>query len=304
MTNNTSDQSGQIVHGNQINIAGNAHIEEATFNIDADLLRRLLDVGEQEDLSSVELETEYWEPETLFVPAGPFLMGSGPAAGIPDSETPNFKLALPDFRIGKYPVTNEQFARFIRQTDQISNPVLLWDGNQPAFEQLDQPVCGVTWYEALEYCRWLSEATGRLYCLPSEAQWERAARGTDGRVYPWGNEWDPSRCNVEEKLITAVSAFPAQNELGCHDLAGNTREWTRSAWGKDRNKPDRQYQYPREDDCRNGMDEPETSRRIFRGGWASDANGFRCSARGSYLPQKWGPKYKRHGFRVVLLPIK
>jgi formylglycine-generating enzyme required for sulfatase activity len=309
----TKNQQGQTIEGNQFNIGGDTtvdqlgdryHIEQATVNLPPDLVRRLLTAAEGEDLTVAELATQYWEPQTLFVPAGPFLMGSTPRDGIPDHETPQFELTLPGYRIGKYPVTNEQFARFIWQTNRVAGPVLLWDGNQPAEEKLHQPVSGVTWYEALDYCQWLSEETGRLYTLPTEAQWERAARGTAGTLYPWGNDWDPAHCNVQKELITAVTAYPAQNDLGCYDLAGNTREWTLTAWGQERDHPDKKYTYPREDDRRNGVQEPATTRRIFRGGWASEPTGFRCSARAAYLPQKSGPKYKRHGFRIALLPIK
>jgi formylglycine-generating enzyme required for sulfatase activity len=309
----TVDQKGQTVHGNQVNIADDTtveqigdryQIEQATVNLPPELVRQLLASGAGEDLTLAELAVEYWEPQTLFIPAGSFLMGSAPREGIPDYETPQFELTLPGYRIGKHPVTNEQFARFIWQKNRVADPVLLWDGNQPADEKLDQPVSGVTWYDALAYCQWLSAETGRLYTLPTEAQWERAARGTDGPLYPWGNDWDPARCNVEKERITAVTAFPPQNELGCCDLVGNTREWTLTAWGQERNQPDKNYKYPRIDDRRNGVEEPATTRRIFRGGWASEPIGFRCTARAAYAPKKRGPKYKRHGFRVALLPIK
>ena len=308
----TKDQSGQTVGGHQINAAGDSkieqvgdsyHIEQATVNLPPELVRRLLAASEIEDLTVAELKREHWEPETVFIAAGPFLMGSAPGEGIPDYETPQFGLTLPEYRIGKYPVTNEQYARFIWQTKRVADSVLLWDGNQPADEKLDQPVCGVTWYESLAYCQWLSEESGRLYTLPTEAQWERAARGSDGRLYPWGEDWDPRRCNSEKEVITAVTAYPPQNDLGCYDLAGNTREWTLTAWGQERSQPAKHYKYPREDDRRNGVQEPSTTRRVFRGGWAVSPQGFRCSARDAYLPRKRGPKYKRHGFRVALLPI-
>ena len=299
----TQDQRGQTVHGSQINIGGDATIEHATINLPPELVRRLLAATELEDHTAVEINREHWEPETVFIPAGPFLMGSPPGEGISAYESPQFELALPAYRIGKYPVTNEQYARFIWSTGRVASKFLLWDGNEPKEDMLDLPVSGVTWYEALDYCHWLSESTGRLYTLPTEAQWEKAARTTDGRTFPWGNEWDPQRCNAEKGKITAITAFPAQNENGCYDIVGNTREWTLTAWGKVPRQPDKKYAYPRQDDRRNGVEEPATTRRVFRSGWAREPNGFRCTARGGYLPEKPGPRYKRHGIRVILLPV-
>lgn len=315
----TADQNKQNVAGDQLNVAGDATVGQVGDNIDTgggdyvardkiinlpqDLVRRLLASDEREDFTVAELTTEYWEPETVFIPEGPFLMGSPPGEGISDFESPQFELTLPGYRIGKYPVTNEQYARFVWRTGRIASKFLLWNGNEPKEDMLDLPVSGVTWYEALDYCQWLSESTSRLYTLPTEAQWEKAARSTGGRTFPWGNDWDPKRCNAEKDKIMPVTAYPAQSEYGCYDIVGNRREWTMTAWGKEPRQPDKKYAYPRQDDRRNGVEEPSTTRRIFRSGWASEPNGFRCTARGGYLPEKPGPRYNRHGFRVLLLPI-
>jgi formylglycine-generating enzyme required for sulfatase activity len=310
------DQQGQTVHGHQINAGRDANIEQvgdryqienAQINLPPELIRQLLAANEEkssENFAAPTLETEPWEPQTVFIPAGPILMGSQPGNDIPNSETPQFTISLPAYRIGLYPITNEQFAQFVWKTGRVASSTLLWDGNTPTDDKLDHPVTGVTWYEAINYCRWLSESTDRLYFLPTEAQWEKGARLEDGRIFPWGNEWESGRCQTEKGVETAVTEYPPQNEIGLFDMVGNAREWTLTAWGTNSRQPDKIYAYPRPDDTRNGYDEPTTTRRVYRGGWSSEQRGFRCSARGSYLPEKSGPKHNRHGFRVVMLPIK
>jgi formylglycine-generating enzyme required for sulfatase activity len=91
----------------------------------------------------------------------------------------------------------------------------------------------VTWHDAMAYCRWLARVTGRAYRLPSEAEWEKAARGTDGRIWPWGNKWDSKRCNSREGgpgNTTPVGQYSPQGDspYGCVDMAGNVWEWTLS----------------------------------------------------------------------------
>jgi len=238
------------------------------------------------------------EPDMVLIPAGIFIMGSDEDE---PEESPQHSVHLPDFYIGIHPITNEEFAQFIWQTGRAADAALLWRGNEPADEQMQHPVTGVTWYEALAYCEWLTELSGRQYMLPSEAQWEKAARGVNGRLYPWGNEWDSTRCNAAYDTITPVNAHPAQNEYGCVDMVGNGREWTSSLWGENSRQPDKIATYPWQDDSRNDLGEPSTTRRIFRGGRAKKVRDFRCATRNSYLPEKRGQKRNRHGFRVVSL---
>jgi formylglycine-generating enzyme required for sulfatase activity len=103
-----------------------------------------------------------------------------------------------------------------------------WD--DPELNNPAKPVVGVNWFEATAYCRWLSTVTGREYRLPTEAEWEKAARGGDGRAYPWGDRFDPGRCNSVESHIfttTPVGLYPAGvSPYGLFDAAGNTWEWT------------------------------------------------------------------------------
>lgn len=104
------------------------------------------------------------------------------------------------------------------------------DGESPI--GLDHPVIYVTQHDATVYCRWLSEITGKSYRLPSEAEWEKAARGTDGRIYPWGDQWEAGRCNAQpsgKRDTTPVGAYPqGKSPYGLLDTAGNVWEWTRS----------------------------------------------------------------------------
>ena len=235
--------------------------------------------------------------EMAFIAAGPFVMGD--KSGAPHALPQSAVLLDYDFLIAVTPVTNRQYAQFIWKTGRNATRAMLWDGNSPPLEKRDHPVTGVTWYEALAYCQWLSELSGRRYRLPSEAEWEKAARGVNGSLYPWGNDWDPERCNFADDT-TAVKAFPAQNDSGIYDLVGNAREWTTTVWGKLPNTPDPRFPGIWQDDGRDDTSAPSTMRRIYRGGKGRDVEDFHCSARGSYLPEKSGPKRNRHGFRMVL----
>jgi formylglycine-generating enzyme required for sulfatase activity len=188
-----------------------------------------------------------YEPEMILIPAGVFLMGSDSTR---DDQThpregPQHALHLPDYYIARTPVTNAQYRAFVQAAGHCS-PDHWRDGRPPAGKG-DHPVVHVSWYDALAYCDWLSAATGKTYCLPSEAQWEKAARGEGGRVYPWGDRWDPQRCNTKEGGIgdtTPVWAYPdGASPYGLLDIAGNVYEWTASLWGRDMKEPDFGYPY-------------------------------------------------------------
>jgi iron(II)-dependent oxidoreductase len=175
-----------------------------------------------------------------------------------------------------------------------------WDGQRvpPGLE--NHPVTGVTWYEALAYCQWLSAKTGREYSLPNEAQWEKTCRGGNSFLYPWGNEPDTSRSNHGCDSLAAVDAYPSQTGFGCFDMAGNVRQWTCTLWGEKRGRPDARYSYPWKDDQRNSLSANRQVRRVVRGSSMKDAiTVLRCSARSGQSPDDPGPPGMRHGFRVV-----
>jgi formylglycine-generating enzyme required for sulfatase activity len=99
-------------------------------------------------------------------------------------------------------------------------------------QKLDHPVVYVSWDDAVAYAAWLAQTTGQPWRLPSEAEWEKAARGTDGRIYPWGDTFDKARANTSEsgiKTTTAVGSYPSgSSPYGAQDMAGNVWEWTHS----------------------------------------------------------------------------
>ena len=246
-----------------------------------------------------------WLPEDLDtfveIPAGWFLYGENQQ-----------KQEIPyRYWIAKYPVTNLHYARFIedggyqckelwskagwqwRQDEQREQPGFWHDSkwNNPIF-----PVVGVSWYEAEAYCRWLaawfrkngfSGTTERLALpegytirLPTEEEWERAARGTDGREYPWGEHFTFANANVaaesgESFGTTAVCTYPQGiSPVGAWDLSGNVWEWTSSFWSPDRDTP------------------------VVRGGsWLGGQRNARCAYRYRYHP---GYFYDLLGFRVVV----
>jgi len=150
-------------------------------------------------------------------------------------------------------VTNAEYARFVAATGYT--PPRHWMGETPPKALRDHPVVYVSWDDAVAYAQW---AGGRL---PSEQEWERAARGIDGRVYPWGDEFDAARCNAEEGSIgttTPVGRYSPDGDspCSCVDMAGNVWEWTTSEW------------------------EPGTEWRVVRGGaWGSRRRYARCAAR-------------------------
>jgi formylglycine-generating enzyme required for sulfatase activity len=175
--------------------------------------------------------------EMAVISAGHFLYGK-------DKQTITIDT---DFEMDIYPVTNRQFAAFIKskgyeENEYWSEEGLKWRTKNEAMEpeywhdekwnQSEHPVVGVSWYEADAFARWSGKA------LPTEEQWERAARGTDGRQYPWGDEFDEERCNTEESNIgktTRVTRYPnGISPDGCYDMAGNVWEWTASEYDKDR----------------------------------------------------------------------
>ena len=174
------------------------------------------------------LPTEEAEEEVMVaIPAGEFLMGSDQEA-----ERPPHTVSVDAFEIDKFEVTNEEFERFVTETgyetgaEKAGEPQT-WrtyaEGNPR------HPVVKVTWNDAVAYCEWAEKR------LPTEAEWEKAARGTEGYIYPWGNEWDPTKANTKDggrRGTTVVGSFPeGGSPYGVIDMVGNVREWV-SDWYK------------------------------------------------------------------------
>jgi formylglycine-generating enzyme required for sulfatase activity len=233
-----------------------------------------------------------FEPEMVLIPAGEFLMGSDPSVDkyAWDNQQPQHTLYLPDYYLAKTPLTNAQYAAFVEATDHRQPNH--WETGKPPKGKEDHPVVYVSWRDAVSYCRWLSEVTRRPYRLPSEAEWEKGARGSDGRIYPWGNQWDARRCNARESGqggTTPVGAYPeGASPYGLLDMAGNVWEWTRSI----------HKSYPYDPD--EGREDLEAKgRRVLRGGAFLDyAWGVRCASRDRDVPDFFGWYF---GFRVVMV---
>ena len=236
----------------------------------------------------------YGEPEWVQIPAGEFTMGEADEA---------HRVRLERYAIARVPTTNAQYQLFVLATGY--DPPRDWNGSRAPRGWEGHPVAKVGFHDALAYCRWLSEATGRLVTLPSEAEWEKAARGADGaRVYPWGDTFDATRCNVAEsgfRGTTPVGIYrDGASRYGCLDMAGNVWEWTRSLWGTEWQKPDFGYPYDPSDAKRETTDAADEVLRVVRGGsWDALRRDARCASRLRNPPEL---RYDFLGFRVVLRP--
>jgi formylglycine-generating enzyme required for sulfatase activity len=232
-------------------------------------------------------------PDLVLVPPGAFLLGSTEAQAeaaasrfeLPRAwfalETPQHTVELPAYAIGRAPVTCAEYRAFVIATDHPTPPY--WHGDEPPGELLDHPVVEVGWNDARTYCRWLSAATDRAFRLPSEAEWEKAARGAGGRTFPWGDEWEAGVCNVGGTGTTPVGSYPRDlSPYGCVDMAGNVEEWTAS----------RSAPYPGANQA-----SPIEQYVVIRGGrWDAGPGLARCARR--YDPHPALSSAAR-GFRVV-----
>jgi formylglycine-generating enzyme required for sulfatase activity len=209
--------------------------------------------------------------EFCYVPAGYFLMGSaGSDPDAYDREKPQHHLYLPAFYVGKYPITNEQYRVFVRATGQRAPDH--WEYGRIPFGKEQHPVVNVYWAEAVAFCEWAARLSGRSLRLLTEAEWEKAARGTDGRRYPWGNDWRPGFSNSAHSVgdTTPVGSYPrGVAPHGSLDMIGNVWEWTSSAY--------QDYPY-RADDGRERMSTDDWH--VPRGGaYYSDARWSRAASR-------------------------
>lgn len=170
-------------------------------------------------------------PPFISIPGGPFQMGSTPETRhAKPNETPLREVHVDTFYMAKYPVTNEEYARFVEEANHPAPAY--WANGRPPADKLDHPVTEISWDDAQAYCQWLSRQTGHTFRLPTEAEWEKAARGTaDSRIYSWGDKWEKFRCNSSEddlKETTPVTRFEGwqKNPYGVADMLGNVWEWT------------------------------------------------------------------------------
>jgi sulfatase modifying factor 1 len=265
-------------------------------NVDAEvkLLRWLAAAGVETTLA------EALDRSVVSIPAGEFLMGSDTGR---DDERPPRLVYVDAFELDRYEITNAQYRRFLQITRRESPPY--WSGNEYPPGQDDYPVAGVSWPDAEAYCAWAGQR------LPTEAEWEKACRGSDGRLYPWGNDWTWQRanldasyaaCSVEQvepgysqwdtawtllrigsgvSRLQPVGSYPeGASPYGIMDLAGNVSEWVADwyNWGG-------YWDWP----ARNPQGTQPPWNRSLRGSAWYDPNGSatwaqsqsRCSARNS-----------------------
>ncbi len=225
------------------------------------------------------------------IPAGEFWMGSDDdSRDAGANERPQHRLRLPEFWIGRYPVTNEEYHLFLMAHAEHRAP-RRWERRLYPDGAAHHPVDDVNWYDALDFCRWLSQLTGRACALPTEAQWEKAARGTDGRLWPWGSvSPDAAHCNMASEATTPVGQFSpvGDSPYGCTDMLGNVWEWCSSL-----EKP---YPY-QPDDGREDLN--ANGARILRGGVLSNRGELRCAYRNYARPVH---RNAMLGFRVAINP--
>ena len=225
------------------------------------------------------------EPEMVRIPKGHFQMGS------PDSEEGHRKderlhwVNVDHFAIGKYAVTFAEYDCFTEDTEAQARDDEGWGRGK-------RPVINVSWLEAAAYAQWLSGKTGKHYRLPTEAEWEYAARAGTTTVYYWGNQIGHNDANCDGcgspwggKQTTPVGSF-ASNPWGLYDMLGNVWQWTCSAYSEDYNGSEKI--------C---VSDQDTNRRSFRGGaWALTPVGLRVAFRAWNSPVF---RFSLIGFRLV-----
>jgi len=204
-----------------------------------------------------------------------------------DNERPTHRVWVDAFHLAAYQVTNREYEHFLRATASQSPP--LWD--DPNFNHPEQPVVAVSWFDAMKYCEWLSAATNRHYRLPTEAEWERAARGNlEAKLFPWGDAPPESLPDYATRWKSAPEPVGryAPNAFGLYDISENVHEWCSDWYQAD------YYAVSPEGNPRG----PDTGqRRSSRGGsWRHHIKVTRCAARSSIPPEF---HYADYGFRVA-----
>lgn len=257
--------------------------------------------------------------EFVRIPEGESAIGSRGDRYAYDFEFPQHKIKFDyTYAIAKHPITNQEFAAFVQQAGfktkaeaeggyiGSSRSVLanwrLPDGQATIDGKEDHPVVQINWMEAQEFCRWLSDRFGQelparsTVRLPTEVEWERAARGEDGRIYPWGNEFSQDKCNIGY-ATTPVSRYSPQGDSpwGVADMAGNVWEWTHTIFSY-------QFRYPYRP--RDGREQTTgtTARSCRGGGHVATANMERICRCACREPKSPADANSTVGFRVVIAP--
>jgi sulfatase modifying factor 1 len=224
------------------------------------------------------------DPPLVHIPEGWFLMGSDSGQ---DCERPIHHVRIDAFLLAATQVTNAEYDRFLRATGIVAPP--FWQ--DPNFNHPAQPVVGVSWFEAARYCEWLSAQTGRPYRLPTEAEWERAARGDlEQKNFPWGDDPPQSLPGYVTRWQTGPEPVGhyTLNAFGLYDMCDNVHEWC-SDWYD----PNYYVVGPE----RNPRGPANGQRKSSRGGsWRHHIKVSRCAARSSIPPEF---HYADYGFRIA-----
>ncbi|MFY9554869.1 MAG: formylglycine-generating enzyme family protein [Blastocatellia bacterium] len=225
------------------------------------------------------------EPEMITIPAGEFYMGCATGR---ESERPVHKVFVDEFAIARLAVTNQLYRFFVESTGHQSPKG--WSDS--SFNHPQQPVTSVNWFDATAYCEWLGQATGRQYRLPTEAEWERAARGgLEGKLYTWGDEPPQDQPDYLRFWLNGPerSGQRSPNRFGLHDIGENVHEWC-SDWFNER--------YYIDSPLINPKGPKDGTRRSSRGGsWRHQIKITRVAARSSIPPES---KYSDYGFRCAM----
>ena len=228
------------------------------------------------------------EPAVVTIPAGDFLMGSEDAKA---NERPVHQVWVDAFALAVLPVKRAEYALFLEVSQRA--PTLDWD--DPRFGDPLQPAVSTTWFDAVDYCSWLAEKTGKPYRLPTEAEREKASRGGGrDKLYPWGDnlpDWmDPQYRGDDIERPDRVGCDPP-NPYGLHNMADLVHEWCADWYAPD---------YYLSSPTRNPTGPDTGVRRVSRGGaWRHQLKVSRCSARSSIPPDR---AFSDYGFRVALTP--
>lgn len=219
----------------------------------------------------------------VLVPAGEFLMGSDRTKDkhAEEDEEPQHAVDVADFYIAKNPVTQAQFDVFCKACKRLSIGTRLMRGSRRAKKaeaRTEHPAVGILWEDAIAFCNWLSKETAQTVRLPTEAEWEKAARGGDGRIYPWGDDWDRTKCNtakagsfLSRSTTSPVGQYSPEGDspYGSSDMVGNVWEWCQSLY--------RPYPY-KADDGRETL-EADGARVVRGGSWSDTRKMARCACR-------------------------
>ena len=223
------------------------------------------------------------------IPAGAFVRGSDTSKDLlaVDNETPQRQIYLSTYQIMRMPVTNAEYKVFVDATDH--RPPHHWIGREIPKDKANHPVINVSWRDAMAFCTWAGVR------LPSEAEWEKAACGTDGHIYPWGNQPpDVKRCNFNRNVrdTSAVGSYPAgASPYGVMDMAGNVWEWVNDWY---------QASYYSVSPGSNPLGPTTGESCVLRGGsWGNGDNFVRSACRGYNHPDVW---FNFYSFRCVRSP--